>query len=75
MRYDNMNKFKKKEEKELEEKKPKEVKLKSEMYNQDNEKIIKREEEEANNKAIMWGFVLGFILFLILFIFIIVFVK
>ncbi len=74
MRYDNTNKFKKKEVASKEEKKPKEVKLKSEMYNHDNETIEKREEAE-NTKAIMWGFVLGFILFLILFIFIIVFVK
>ena len=57
-----------------EEKKPQEVKLKSEMYNHDNEQLTKREIEE-NSNAIMWGFVLGFILFLILFIFIIVFVK
>ena len=71
MRYDNTNKFKKKEVASKEEKKPKEVKLKSEMYNHDNEK----REEAENTKAIMWGFVLGFILFLILFIFIIVFVK
>jgi len=50
-------------------KKPKEVKLKSEMYNHDNEKIERREE---NNDAVMWGFVIGFALFFILLIVIIV---
>ena len=48
-----------------------EVKLKSEMFNHDNELIEKREEESSN--AIMWGFVLGFLLFFILLILIIVF--
>ena len=52
----------------------KEVKLKSEMYNYDNEKIEKREMEEPKD-AIMWGFVLGFILFFILLILIIVFTN
>ena len=52
----------------------KEVKLKSEMYNHDNEKIEKREMEEPKD-AIMWGFVLGFILFFILLILIIVFTN
>ncbi len=77
MRYNNTNKYRPKIEKvedTEEEKKPQEVKLKSEMYNHDNEQLTKREIEE-NSNAIMWGFVLGFILFLILFIFIIVFVK
>ena len=48
------------------------VNLKSEMYNHDNEKIEKREEEDSKD-AVMWGFVLGFILFFILLILIIVF--
>ena len=39
------------------------VKLKSEMYNHDNEHMERREED---NDAVMWGFVLGFILFFIL---------
>ena len=51
----------------------KEIKLKSEMYNRDNEKMIRREEDNSN--AIMWGFVLGFILFFILLICIIIFTK
>ena len=51
-----------------------EVKLKSEMYNHDNEKIEKREDEGASD-AMMWGFVLGFILFFILLICIIIFTN
>ena len=51
----------------------KKIKLKSEMYNHDNEKIVRR--EERNNDAIMWGFVLGFLLFLILLIIIIIVVR
>ncbi len=47
-----------------------EVKLKSEMYNHDNELIDRREE---SNDAIMWGFVLGFILFFILLVLIVAF--
>ena len=79
MRYNNnANKYRPKAEKiesdESEEKKPKEVKLKSEMYNNDNELITKRDDVQ-NVNAMMWGFVIGFILFLILFIFIIIFVK
>lgn len=71
MRYNNMNKYQKKDEtEEKEEKKYQEVKLKSEQYNHNSEFITKRED---NDKDIMWGFVLGFILFLILFIFIIIF--
>ena len=54
------------------EKNVKAVKLKSEMYNHDNEKIEKREEEDSRD-AVMWGFVLGFILFSILLILIIIF--
>ena len=50
-------------------KQPKEVKLKSEMYNHDNEKIERREE---NNDAVMWGFVIGFALFFVLLIVIII---
>ena len=56
------------------EKNVKEVKLKSEMYNHDNEKLEKREEEDSKD-AVMWGFVLGFILFFILLILIIVFTN
>ena len=48
------------------------VKLKSEMYNHDNELIDRREE---SSDAIMWGFVLGFILFFILLIIIIAFTN
>ncbi len=46
------------------------VKLKSEMYNHDNELMERRED---SNDAVMWGFVLGFILFFILLILIIAF--
>ncbi len=56
------------------EKNVKEVKLKSEMYNHDNEKLEKRDEEDSKD-AVMWGFVLGFILFFILLILIIVFTN
>lgn len=58
------------EEIEKEEKKPKEVKLKSNMYNHDNESLDKREDMEAND-AVMWGFVIGFALFFVLLIVII----
>ncbi len=51
-------------------KQPNNVKLKSEMYNHDNELIERREE---SSDAIMWGFVLGFILFFILLILIVAF--
>jgi len=57
-----------------EEKKPKEVKLKSEMYNHDNELLDRRDNEETND-AVMWGFVIGFILFFILLIMIICFTN
>ena len=60
---------------EREEKKPKEVKLKSEMYNHDNEQLVRREEDEEPNEAVMWGFVLGFILFFIILIIIICFTN
>ena len=43
------------------------------MYNQDNEQLVKREEDKSD--AIMWGCVLGFLLFLILLIFILVFTR
>lgn len=56
---------------ELKEKKPKEVNLKSEMYNHDNELLDRREDEASD--AVMWGFVIGFILFFILLIMIICF--
>lgn len=57
---------------EMEESKIKEVKLKSEMYNHDNELLDKRENEGASD-AIMWGSVIGFILFFILLIMLICF--
>jgi len=53
------------------EKKVKEVKLRSSEYNHDSELITKREEE--SNDAVMWGFVIGFVLFIILVIMIICF--
>ncbi len=56
---------------ELNQDKP-EVKLKSEMYNHDNENIVRRDEE---NHAVMWGFVIGFILFFLLLIMIIIFTN
>lgn len=56
------------------EKNVKEVQLKSEMYNHDNEKIEKRETEDSKD-AVMWGFVLGFMLFFILLILIVVFTN
>lgn len=62
------------EEIENEEKKTKEVKLKSNMYNHDNELLDKREDEEAND-AVMWGFVIGFALFFVLLIIIICFIH
>ena len=49
------------------------VKLKSEMYNHDNEKIEKREEDSKD--IVLWGFIFGFILFFILLILIIVFTS
>ena len=52
----------------------KEVKLKSEMYNHDNEKIEKREEEDSKD-IVLWGFIFGFILFFILLILIIIFAS
>ena len=60
---------------EREEERPKEVKLKSEMYNHDNEQLVRREEDEEPNEAVMWGFVLGFILFFIILIIIICFTN
>jgi len=56
----------------LEEKETKEVKLKSEMYNLNNEKLERRDDEDSND-AVMWGFVIGFALFFVLLILIIVF--
>ena len=49
------------------------IKLKSEMYNHDNEKMIRR--EEKNYDVITWGFILGFILFFILLIIVIIFTR
>ena len=66
-----VNKIKKNE---LDEKQPKEVKLKSEMYNHDNESLDRRE-DDAPNDAVMWGFVIGFALFFVLLIIIIVFTQ
>ena len=59
---------------EKEEKKPNEVKLKSEMYHHESEKIERREEEGPND-AVMWGAVIGFALFFVLLIVIIIFVN
>ena len=50
------------------------IKLKSEMYHHDSEKIEKRENTDANN-AMMWGFVIGFALFLVILIMIVIFVH
>lgn len=47
----------------------KEIKLRSEMYNNDNELLDKRDED--TNDAVMWGFVIGFALFFVLLIVII----
>jgi type IV secretory pathway component VirB8 len=66
MKEDFENSFKDKDEK----KKPKEVKLKSAMYNHDAEMIVKKEEKESD--YILWGFVLGFLLFFIITIIIII---
>lgn len=52
------------------ENKTREVHLKSEMYNHDNELIERREE---TNDAVMWGFVIGFALFFVVLIMIICF--
>lgn len=65
---------KKIETEEFEEKKDPEVKLKSEMYNHDNESLDRREEDGPND-AIMWGAVIGFALFFVLLIIIIVFTQ
>ncbi len=65
---------KKNETQEFEEKKTPEVKLKSEMYNHDNESLDRREEDGPSD-AIMWGAVIGFALFFVLLIIIIVFTQ
>lgn len=57
----------------LEEKKPREVKLKSEMYHHEAEKLAKR--DDGPNDAVMWGFVIGFALFFVLLLIVIIFVK
>lgn len=54
------------------EKEIQEVNLKSELYNNDNEMLEKREEP---NDAVMWGFVIGFVLFFILLIVIVCFMR
>lgn len=69
MKNKNINRFK--EENDYDTKPTPQVKLKSEMYNQDNEQLVKREEDTSD--AIMWGFVIGFILFFALLICIIIF--
>lgn len=56
----------------LDEKKPIEIKLKSELYNHNAENIVRREDEDASD-AVMWGCVIGFILFFILLIMLILF--
>ncbi len=73
MKNKNFNRYNNDDEYDYETKKAPQVKLKSEMYNQDNEQLVKREEDKSD--AIMWGCVLGFILFLILLIFILVFTR
>lgn len=57
-----------------EEKKVKEVKLKSEMYNHDNELMDRREDEDTSD-AVMWGFVIGFAFFFVLLIMMICFIN
>ena len=55
-----------------------EVKLKSEMYNHDNENIIKREEVKENKydtNSLTLIFLIGLILFIIIIIFIIFFTR
>ena len=52
-----------------------EVKLKSEMYNHDNEKIIRREENKTDTNNLTLAFIIGFILFIILLILIILFTR
>ena len=59
---------------ETDEKKVSEVKLKSEMYNHDNEALDRREDDGPND-AVMWGTVIGFALFFVLLIIIIVFTQ
>lgn len=68
------NKINKLEEIEEKENETKEIKLKSEMYNRDNEKMDRREDDGPND-AIMWGCVIGFALFFILLICVIVFTN
>lgn len=53
-------------------KEPREIKLKSDMYNHNSEKIIKR---EKNDDIITWGFVIGFILFIVIIIMMVTFVR
>ena len=52
-----------------------EVKLKSEMYNHDNEKIIRREDNKTDANNLTLAFIIGFILFIILLILIILFTR
>lgn len=54
-----------------------EVKLKSEMYNHDNEQIIKRQEIKKDNDTnkLTISFIIGFILFIIILILIIAFTR
>ena len=55
-----------------------EVKLKSEMYNHDNEHIIKREEikeNKYNTNNLIIAFIIGFITFIILLILIIILTR
>lgn len=51
----------------------KEIKLKSETYNNHDVELIKRREDESD--YIMWGFVFGFILFFIILVCLIIFTK
>ncbi len=52
-----------------------EVKLKSEMYNHDNEKIIRREENKTDTNNLTLAFIIGFILFIVILILIILFTR
>jgi len=58
---------------ELQEKKPREVKLKSAMYHHEAEKLAIK--DDGPNDAVMWGFVIGFALFFVLLIIVIACIK
>ena len=52
-----------------------EVKLKSEMYNHDNEQIVRREEKKIDTNNLTLAFIIGFIIFIIILILIILFAR